>query len=117
MKTNLLTFFLFFLLLYTNAQKLELGKVSIAELQEKTHPKDSSATAAILFKKGEVRFEYTQEHGFEMVTNVKTRVKIYKKEGYEWANQSVAYYIGNSTRDKVSFSGASTFNLVDGKIV
>lgn len=117
MKTNLLTFFLFFALLYTNAQKLELGKVSIAELQEKTHPKDSSATAAILFKKGEVRFEYTQEHGFEMVTNVKTRIKIYKKEGYEWANQSVAYYIGNSTRDKVSFSGANTFNLVDGKIV
>lgn len=117
MKTNLLTFFLFFAFLYTNAQKLDLGKVSIAELQEKTHPKDSSAAAAILFKKGDVRFEYTQEHGFEMVTTVKTRIKFYKKEGYEWANQSVAYYIGNSTRDRVSFSDAITFNLVDGKIV
>jgi transglutaminase-like putative cysteine protease len=117
MKTNLLAVFLFFAFLYTNAQKFELGKVSIAELQEKVHQKDSSAAAAILFKKGEVQFEYTQEHGFEMVTTVKTRIKFYKKEGYEWANQSVAYYIGNSSRDKVIFSGANTFNLVDGKIV
>ena len=79
--------FLIVVALKTNAQEFKLGKVSVAELEEKEHPKDPSAVAAILFKKGDVRFEYSQDKGFEMVTVVKTRIKIYKKEGYEWANQ------------------------------
>jgi hypothetical protein len=100
-----------------NAQKFELGKVSIAELQEKVHPKDTSAVAAILFEKGKVSFEYDQNVGFLMVTEVKTRIKIYKKEGYEWANKQISYYVDSSTNEKVSFSDANTYNLVDGKIV
>ena len=35
-----------------NAQVFELGKVSITELEEKMHPIDSTASAAILFKRG-----------------------------------------------------------------
>jgi hypothetical protein len=33
------------------AQKFELGKVSIKELQDKIHPVDTSAAAAILYNK------------------------------------------------------------------
>ncbi len=110
------TLFLMVFVLKAPAQEFKLGKVSIAELEEKVHAKDSSAVAAILFKKGEVRFEYSQEKGFVMVTEVKTRVKIYKKEGYNWANQSVQYYLGSNLREDVSFSDAVTFNLVGGKI-
>ncbi len=100
-----------------NAQKFELGKVTIAELEEETHPKDPAAVAAILFSKGEVHFEYSQTQGFQMITVVKNRIKIYKKEGYEWANQKVDYYIPNDFNEVVYFSDAVTYNLVDGKIV
>lgn len=99
-----------------NAQNFELGKVSIEELQEKVHPTDTSAVAAILFEKGDVDFEYNQDEGFVMVTEVRTRIKIYKKEGYDWANKNVRYYIGGSSKENVSFSDATTFNLVNGKI-
>lgn len=118
MKFNQLAIFLFVasFFLKANAQEFKLGNVSIAELQEKVHPKDTSAVAAILFKKGEVRFVYSQSSGFEMVTVVKTRVKIYKKEGYDWANQEVPYYIGDNLKENVSFSDAITYNFVDGKI-
>jgi len=117
-KTNLLSFILFFTFFYSNsnAQEFKLGKVSIAELQEKEHPKDPSAAAAILFKKGHVTFVYDQNDGFMMVTEVKTRIKIYKKEGYEWANQGISYYIDSGANEKVSFSDVVTYNLVDGKI-
>jgi Domain of Unknown Function with PDB structure (DUF3857) len=98
------------------AQKLELGKVSIEELQQKMHPKDTSAVAAILFKKGDVRFDYSVENGFEMKTEVKVRIKIYKKGGYEWANQTIGYYIGSGTKESLRFSDAVTYNLVNGKI-
>jgi hypothetical protein len=100
----------------SNAQEFKLGKVSIPELLEKVHPKDSSAVAAILFKKGETRFKYSDTEGFEVVTVVQTRIKIYKKEGYEWANQEIRYYLDPSFNEKVSFSDAYTYNLVGGKI-
>jgi len=115
-KTNLLSFFLFFTFFFSNAQEFKLGKVSIAELQEKEHPKDPSAAAAILFKKGIVTFVYDQNDGFMMITEVKTRIKIYKKEGYEWANQQVSYYTDYQAIEKLNFSDAVTYNLVDGKI-
>lgn len=118
MKLNklIIPLFLIVFVLKINAQEFKLGKVSVAELEEKAHPQDPSAVAAILFKKGDVRFEYNQDKGFEMVTVVKTRVKIYKKEGYDWANQTVQYYLGSNLKESVSFSDAVTFNLIDGKI-
>ncbi|MDG2432859.1 DUF3857 domain-containing protein [Flavobacterium sp.] len=100
----------------TNAQNFELGKVSIAELQEKKHITDSSAVAAVLFEKGKNSFEYSEGKGFVMNTEVKVRIKIYKKEGYDWANKSLRYYIGSGAAEKLSFSDAVTYNLVNGKI-
>lgn len=100
----------------TNAQKFELGIVTIAELQEKEHPKDPSAPAAVLFEKGKVHFEFTQDKGFVMVLTVKEKIKIYKKEGYSWANKKVLYRVSNGVNESVSFSDAVTFNLVDGKV-
>ena len=98
------------------AQKHELGKVTIEELKETACPLDTSAVASILFSKGDVKFEYIQNGGFSMVTNVKTKIKIYKKEGYDWANKVVSYYIDSSPPEKLNFSNEVTYNLVNGKI-
>ena len=99
------------------SQKHELGKVTIDELKEKSCSIDTSAVASILFNVGEVRFEYSQsKESFVMSTTVKTKIKIYKKEGYDWANKEVRYYIGGSSKERVSFSDVATYNLVDGKI-
>ncbi|MFW0739126.1 DUF3857 domain-containing protein [Flavobacterium sp. T12S277] len=112
-------FSLFIALLFVSevtAQEFKLGKVSVAELEEKVHPKDSSATAAILYRKGTARIEFDETEGFVVVTEVETRIKIYKKEGYGWANQKVWYRNENDFREKVAFSDAVTYNLVGGKI-
>ena len=99
------------------AQKFELGKVSIAELQEKVHPKDTAAVAAVLFEIGRNFFEYNQTSGFSMVREVKTRIKIYKKEGFnDWANRKIRYYLDGNSKESVTISDALTYNLVDGKI-
>jgi hypothetical protein len=118
MKLNQLTFLLFVATFFSNvnAQDFKLGKVSFAELQEKFHPRDSAAVAAILYKKGQVRFEYVENEGFKVVTVVQTRIKIYKKEGYDWANQAVRYYLGNNGEEKIYIRDAATYNLVEGKI-
>ncbi|KFF20200.1 DUF3857 domain-containing protein [Flavobacterium hydatis] len=109
--------FLFFYFSKIAAQEFKLGKVSISELQEKVHAKDTSAAAAILYKKGVSRLEYDMTDGFIIMTEVESRIKIYKKEGYDWANQNISYYIGASgLKENVTFSDAVTYNLVDGKI-
>src|SRR6187431_274536 len=84
-----------------NAQEFKLGKVSIAELEQKVHPKDTAAIAAILFKKGQTRFEYSQTEGFKVVTEVSMRIKIYNKKGYDWANEEI-HFVSGSTSYKES---------------
>lgn len=118
MKYNQLIIFLFLTLPFFegNAQDFKLGKVSMLELQEKMHPTDSTAVAAILFEKGNVDFEYNEDDGFVMITEVTTRIKIYKKEGYEWANKALRYYTGGMSNESIIFSDAATYNIVDGKI-
>mgnify|MGYP000016938473 FL=1 len=116
LKKTLLFLLLFVSFLKSTAQNFELGKVSIAELQQKVHPTDTAAVAAILFEKGRNTYEYSKENGFVMLTEVKTRIKIYKKEGYDWANKKVQYYIGDNSKETVSYSDAITYNLVGGKI-
>lgn len=98
------------------AQKNELGSVTIAELQEKFNPSDSSAVATILYNKGKTYFEYREDSGFKIITDVEVKVKIYKKEGYNWANDAVQFYTGGVDKETVSFSRAITYNLVNGQI-
>lgn len=97
-------------------QKRELGNVTIQELKEKVCPSDTSAAAAILFDIGEVYFDYSENDGFTINLKVRTKIKIYKKEGYEWANKYVRYYVGPNVNEKVSFSDEATYNLVNGKV-
>jgi len=99
-----------------NSQEFELGKVSIQELEEKKHQKDTSAVASVLYSKGRTFFKFSGSSVFTIVTEVETRIKIYNKEGYEWANKSVKYYQGATQNEKVSFSKAISYNLSNGKI-
>ena len=98
------------------AQKHELGKVTIDELTQKNHLKEPTAEAAILYTKGHTYFEYSQNDGFVISTDVETKIKIYTKEGYNWANLSLNLYNSNDGREYVEFSNAITYNLVNGKI-
>src|SRR6478609_6350508 len=114
----LLVLLIFFSFIKINGQNFELGKVSIAELKEKQHPKDTSAVAAVLFKNGKTSFEYSRANGFVAITEVAMRIKIYKKEGSDWANFTLPYYVGYEkyNDDIVKFSNAVTYNLENGSI-
>lgn len=117
-KTLVIIVFFIFGIVKTNAQNYELGKVTVDELQEKIHPADSSAAAAVLFKKGKTVFTYNDKTGFSAIHTYEFKIKIYKKDGLKWANQKVQYYVGyqNLNDDLLTFSNAVTYNLENGKI-
>ena len=120
MKTlkKILYFGMLFSFISIHAQDFELGKVSLKELQEKSHSKDTTAAAAVLYSKGKTYFSYSEERGFSTITEVETRIKIYKKEGYDWANKAVEFYSGTTSGsgERVEFSKSNTYNLVGGKM-
>ena len=77
----------------TNSQNFELGKVSNNELLERLHPEDTTAVAAVLYKKAKTIFKYNLSRGFTVNHEYTYRIKIYKKEGLSWANFEVPYFL------------------------
>ena len=65
-------------------------------------------------KKRRSYFEYDQGRGFRLMTNIHERIKIYNKEGYDWATKKILLYQGDE-HERVSIK-ANTFNLVNGKV-
>ncbi|WP_420572035.1 DUF3857 domain-containing protein [Kordia sp.] len=101
----------------THAQEVKFGKVSKAELEEKQHPKDPEAAAAILYEKTYLTTRYIQGEGFVLETNVHKRIKIYNKDGFEYATHYIPLYkTNNGEREEVSGLKAYTYNLENGKI-
>ena len=117
MKNFLLTLIAVFSLTQINAQDYDFGKVSKAELEEKYHPTDSSANAAILYRNENIYFTFSQNEGFLQQKEIVMRVKIYNKDGFDWANNKVYLYKGdNSNDEKIKGLKGYTFNLEGGKI-
>jgi len=99
------------------AQNYDFGKVSIQELQELQYPLDSTAPAAILYKNIKIYYEYSNASGFSLVTEVQERIKIYKKEGFNWAEKGINTYQNDGIKERITIKG-STYNLdSNGKIV
>jgi hypothetical protein len=111
------TILLLLLIVQANYAQLKhnLGKVTVAQLEQKRHPTDTAAAAAIVFKTGLTNFAFAGNK-WEISTTIKYKIKIYKKEGLSLADFSIPYYSGSNGSEIVRFSEAYTYNLVDGKI-
>ena len=100
------------------AQDYKFGKVSKAEVEEKFHPLDSTADAAYLYRYRRTYYDYNASSGwFDVVTEVHNRIKIYTKEGFDKATQSIAYYKPDKGNDeKITGIKGYTFNLENGNV-
>lgn len=99
------------------AQDYKFGKVSKAELSEKFNPQDSSAFATFIYRDRKTYFKYEKGQGFQVITEVFERLKIYNKEGYDWASKNIYFYDSHQGSEKITGLKANTFNLNDDKIV
>lgn len=116
MKKYILLAFAFVCFATINAQEFKFGDISKAELEEKQHPKDPEAEAAILYEKIYCTFRFVQGQGFQVETMVHKRIKIYSKDGFEMATHYIPLYKGSGEREKVAGLKAYTYNLENGKI-
>jgi transglutaminase-like putative cysteine protease len=114
-KLLLVTLILLFNLSFS--QNYKFRKVSKEELAEKSYNNDSTVNAAVLYKERKIHYDYVQDEGFKRFVEVFERVKIYKKEGFNWGTIVENLYDENATREeKLLNLKAYTYNLEGGKI-
>ncbi|MFL0354261.1 DUF3858 domain-containing protein [Xanthomarina sp. GH4-25] len=100
------------------AQDYKFGKVSKEELKETQHPLEPNANAAVLYRSQDVKFTYVQDLGFVQQNYVSERIKIYNKEGFEYATKRIRLYDGDkNTEDVLKSLKAYTYTLENNKIV
>ncbi len=115
MKNFLLLFLFFSLSNLIFSQELKLGNVTVDELQKTHSTIDSTAAAEVMFKSGNYTIMVDSEGYFVLKVEVDTKIKIFTKDGYDWANYEFPVYTGGK-RVQASFLNAYTYNLVDGKV-
>lgn len=113
-KIIFITFFIIFNTAF--AQDYKLGKVTIEELKATAHKTEKDASASKIFSKSKTYMSFSAEKGFELITEVENKIKIYKTEGLKYADFAISFYNYSSDKESVVFSEAITYNLVEGKI-
>ncbi|MCT8338822.1 DUF3857 and transglutaminase domain-containing protein [Flavobacteriaceae bacterium TK19130] len=99
------------------SQDYRFGKISEEELLETEHPKYPEADAAILYREIKSHFEFNEKLDFHIVTEVFERIKIYNKEGYDWATHVIELYQGSGAMDDdISGLKGYTYYLNNSKI-
>ncbi len=117
MKLKLFTTVLFLSFFgFSGAQNYKFGKVSKEELLQKQHPKDPTADAAILYREIKMEFQYRQDSGWYMVTDYFERVKIYTKEGFDYANATIELYKDDVEDKLLGLKGYTYYIGADGKV-
>lgn len=110
-------FFIILVSITIQSQEIKFGKVTKQELEEKFYPSDSSANATYLFKKRRSYFQFTKESGFQIVTEIQERIKIYSKEALDRATVKVRLYKNSRDKEKISNIKGYTFNIENGQII
>lgn len=108
---------LFLLISTANAQDFKFGKVSIEEVEEKAHPLEKDANAAVLYRYVNTYYDYNKSMGFGLTTDVHERIKIYNKDGFDWASKEISYYRNGTDKESVIKLKANTYNIIGGKLV
>ena len=98
------------------SQNYKFGKVSKEELSEKQNSLYPEADATVLYREYKSYYVYTQGDGFNLHTEVFERVKIYTKQGFDWATKKEVIYKHGKDREELTMLKGVTYNLEGGSI-
>lgn len=97
------------------AQNFKIEKITEADFKELKYEKDTTANAVVEYRIGNSYFEQAGSN-YQLVTITKTRIRILKKEGFDYATIKTPLYREGNSREMVSVSNANTYNLVNGQV-
>ena len=101
---------------FLTAQNYKFGKVSFEEVNQKVYAKDTTAKAVKLYKKRNTYFDYTQDGGWVIITEIHERIKVLNKDGLDYATKQIGLYKSDASKEFVSGIKGMTYNVVNGKL-
>lgn len=87
--------------------------VSKSDLEITEYEADSTANALVIYEEGN---SYIDKKSFKLVTEIKKKVKIFNKQGFEQANIEIFLYKNKKNKERVKNIIGTTYNLVDGNL-
>lgn len=120
MKKTLISFLFLSIFTITYAQEnfsMEEGKVTQYEMSMTEYDKDSDAEALVIYDMGEYFFQGHDSRGFLLHMERKTKIKILKSAGIEYANIEIPYYIEGNDWEDVHEIKATTYNVENGQLI
>lgn len=96
-------------------KKITFGKINIEDLKSTKSEIEAEASAEILYQYGYTSLAATAE-GIKLETNVHVRIKIYKKEGFKYANIDIPTCQRYAKREKILNVKARMYQIENGEI-
>jgi len=91
-------------------QDYTFGEITSKELEMKVYEKDSTANAVVLYEEGNTEFIEKNNHIF-IQTVIYKKIKIFNKEGADFADISIRLYNNKSLKETVKKIRGVTHNL------
>ncbi|MBD8388593.1 DUF3857 domain-containing protein [Dysgonomonas sp. BGC7] len=119
---NTLTFLFFFIFasVLINAQEKytqDEGQVTQYEMSMTEYDKDKDAEAVVLYDLGDYRFIGDENRGFLLRMKKRTKIKILKPAGLDYANFEIPYYIENRDWESIQELEAIIYNYEGGQLI
>ena len=95
--------------------EMKFGKIDPSNLEMESYEKDTSAVAMVIGDFGDIRVSYLSG-SFKVLFERHLRIKIFKKEGYSWADNQIRLYTSGRSTERLSRLKGATYNLADGKM-
>ncbi len=105
-----------FQIAFSQDYSIEFGKITQKEVDLKKYPSDTSASAAVLYDIGN-SFFLDSDNGFDVVFERSTKIKIFTKAGFKYAQVEIPFYKEGYTTETVSDIVAYTYNQNNGSLV
>lgn len=98
-------------------KEIKFGKPDISLVQMQRHPKDSTASAAILHEEMNVYYKLTSSAEIWQYTDITKRIKVLSSDGSKYADVNITLYSPGSHRTVAERIDACAMNIEDGKVV
>lgn len=88
--------------------------VTLNDITTSSFKKDSTAKAVVIYEHGN---SYVHKNEFDLRTEIQRKIKILTNESFKNADITIPLYINKDSKEKVKNINATTYNLINGKVI
>ncbi len=92
----------------------ESYRVTLGDIETNIFKKDTTANALVIFEQGN---SYVDPNDYDLRTEVKYKIKILNREGFDKATVSIPLFKSKNSSVRISDISATTYNKINGEVI